>query len=132
MKSRPIVWRETGAVALGQLVCCGLMVGIFWLIGKFSTAVLLGALAGGFLATVNFFIMALCADMAADKGQDQEVKGGQALIQTSYILRMVGLFLILALLAKSGVFNVITLVLPLAFEYPILVIKEFIRKKGAK
>ncbi len=129
---RPIVWKETGALALGQVFFCGITVGVYWLLGRFSMAVVLGALTGGFLATLNFFIMALGADMAADKSQNQEKKGGQALITVSYTGRMVVLFVILALLAKTGLFDLLALVLPLAFVFPILTLKEWIRKKGAK
>ncbi len=130
MKSHPVVWQETKSIALGQLVCCAVMVGIYALIGKFSMAVVLGALAGGFLSTLNFFAMALGADIAASRGEGQEVARGQTLIQMSYLGRMVALFLILALCAKSGLFDLIALVLPLVFVRPILTVREFLRKKG--
>ncbi len=132
MKTHPIVWRETGAVALGQLVCCALLAAVYALLGRFSVQILYSALAGGLLATANFCIMALGADVAADKGQQQDVKGGQALITMSYLGRMAGLFVILALCAKTGVFDLIALVLPLVFVRPILTIRELLHKKGAE
>ncbi len=131
MASHKIVWQETRAVALGQLICCCIMLAIYALLGWFSTAVLLGAAAGGSLATLNFFVMALCADIAADKGAQQDVKGGQALIQMSYLGRLVGLFVILVVCAKSGLFDLIALVLPLVFVRPILTVSELRTKKGA-
>ncbi len=129
---RPIVWKETGAIALGQVICCGITLAVYWLIGKFSMAAVLGVLVGGILATLNFFIMALGADMAADKGQNQEKKGGQALISLSYTGRMVVLFVLLALLAKTGIFNILALVLPLAYVWPIVSVKTLFLKKGEK
>lgn len=130
MKSHTIVWQETRAVVLGQLVCCAAVLGVYFLIGKFSTAAVLGVLAGGLLAAVNFFAMAMSADIAADKGENQDIAGGQKLVTMSYLGRMVGLFAVLALCAKSGYFDLIALVLPLLFVRPILTVKELIRKKG--
>ena len=45
---------------------------------------------------------------------------------------MIGLFVILVLCAKSGVFNLISLVIPLAFNRPILTAAEFLKKEGGK
>ena len=53
-------------------------------------------------------------------------------MQTSYLLRMVVLFLILFLLVKTGRFHVISLVVPLIFIRPALTVGEFIRKQGEK
>lgn len=130
MDSKKLLFKETGFIALGQLVCCALMAGIFAIAGKFDISVISGAAAGGTIATLNFFIMAFCAGIAADKAEQQDVKGGQALIQLSYIGRMVGLFAVLAICAKSGIFNLLALVLPLAFTRPILTFAELFKKKG--
>lgn len=130
MDSRKFVLKETAIVFLGEAVCSAAMVGIFALLGKFDKAVLLGAIIGTVLATLNFLFMAIGASLAADKAENQNVKGGQAMIQSSYLLRMVVLFLILFAFAKSGLCNVITLVLPLAFVRPVITIAEFFRKPG--
>ena len=130
MDSRKLVWQETGIVALGQALCVGVMLGIFALLGKFDRAVLLGGIFGGLLAILNFFFMAVSAMMAADKAENQNVKGGQATVQISYLLRLAVLFLILFALVKSGLCNVIAAVLPLLFNRPILSIGEFFRKSG--
>lgn len=129
MKSHTIVWQEVKSVALGQILCCSVLVGVYALIGRFSPGVLLGAVAGGLLATLNFFVMALCADIAADRGQNQDIASGQKLVALSYLGRMTGLFVILVVCAKSGLFDLIALVLPLIFVRPILTVKELIRKK---
>ena len=132
MDSRKLVFHETGVVAAGQAVCVGAMVGIFALAGKFDLSVLWGGLAGGAIATVNFFLMSLFANMAADKAEQQDVAGGQKIIQLSYMGRMLGLLAVLVLCAKSGIFHVLALALPLAFTRPILTIAELIKKKGGK
>jgi hypothetical protein len=130
MDSRKFVLIETAIVALGQAICVAAMIGIFALLGHFDRSVLIGGIAGGILAILNFFFMAIGASLAADKAEAQNVKGGQAMIQSSYLLRMVVLFIVLFALVKSGLCNVIATVLPLAFTRPVLTISEFFRKSG--
>lgn len=130
MESRKFVFRQTGRVAAGQAVCTAAMIGIFAIIGQFDVSVLLGGIAGALIATANFFFMSLFADIAADKAEAQDVAGGQKLIQLSYMGRMIALFLALFLCAKSGVFNIITLAIPLVFTRPILTFSELFHKKG--
>lgn len=130
MDSRKIVFQETAIVTAGQVVCTGIMLGIFALLGKFDRSVLLGGIAGSALAIANFFVMALVTSVAADKAEKQDVKGGQSMIQLSYIGRMVALFLVLILCARSGLFNVLTLVIPLVFVRPTLSVAEIFKKKG--
>ena len=130
MDSRKYVLRQSGIILAGELLCSALMVGIFALLGKYNTAVLLGALFGSILATANFFFMAMGAMIAADKAEAQNVKGGQATIHTSYLLRMAGLFVIMFALIKSNLCNAIALVLPLVFTRLILTVSEFFRKPG--
>ena len=130
MDSKKFLMKETAQIALGQLLCCGIMIAMFAAMGKYNTGVLLGAAMGAALSTLNFFIMALAAGAAADKAEQQDIKGGQMLIQMSYMGRLIGLFAILAVCAKSGYFNPLALVLPLAFTRPILTITELFKKKG--
>lgn len=130
MDSRKFVFQETAAVLLGEVLCCAVMVGVFALLGKFGLPVVLGAAVGAVLSTLNFFFMAVGASLAADKAEAQDVKGGKAMISSSYVLRLVVLFAILFACAKSGYFDVFALVLPLIFVRPILSVGEFFRKKG--
>lgn len=128
MNSRKIVLKETAVVAIGQVICVGAMIGVFALLGKFDMTVLVGGIAGGLLATLNFLFMAIGAMIAADKAEQQNVKGGNATIQQSYLLRLVVLFLVMFAFAKSGLCNIFALVLPLVFVRPIITIAEFFRK----
>lgn len=130
MDSRKFVLQQSGIILAGELVCSAVMVGIFVLLGKYDTSVLLGALFGSILAAANFFFMAIGAMIAADKAEAQNVKGGQATIHSSYMLRMVLLFIIMFALIKSGLCNTIALVIPLAFPRLILTLSEFFRKQG--
>ena len=128
--SRKLVLKETAIVALGEAICVALMCGVFALMGKFDFSVVLGGLVGCLVATGNFFFLAVIATLAADRAENQDVEGGQKLMRSSYPIRLLAMALVLILCAKSGVFDVIALVLPLAFVRIILTIAEFFRKKG--
>lgn len=132
MDSRKIVFRETAIVLVGELVCSAVMVGIFALLGRFDLSVVLGALLGLTLATLNFFFMAIVASLAADKAQQQDVAGGQKLLRASYPVRLLVLAVVLFACAQSGFFNLFALVLPLVFVQPALTVAEFFRKSGEK
>ena len=128
--SRKLVLKETAIVALGEAICVALMCGVYALLGKFDLSVVLGGLVGFLVATGNFFFLAVIATLAADRAENQDVEGGQKLMRSSYPIRLLAMALVLILCAKSGVFDVIALVLPLAFVRSILTIAEFFRKKG--
>ena len=130
MDSRKIVFQETGVVAIGQILCVGAMFGIFALTGSFDSTVLIGGIAGGVLAILNFFFMAVGALIASDKAVSQNVNGGKATIRISYFVRMALLAIVLFAFAKSNLCNLFALVLPLAFVRPIITIAEFFRKPG--
>ena len=130
MDSRKFVLKQTAIVAVGQVVCIGAMLGIFALLGRFDRPVLLGGIVGGILAILNFFFMAMGAMVSADKAEAQDVKGGNAVMRLSYIGRMAVLAVVLFAFAYSGICNVISLVVPLAFTRPVLTVTEFFRKPG--
>jgi len=129
MDMRKFVLRQTGIVALGELLGVAAMIGIFALLGAFDTKVLLGGIVGGAVAVVNFLAMAISVNLAADKAQNQDVKGGQATIKASYALRLLAMALVLFAFAKSGSCNVIALVVPLIFVRITLTVAEFFRRK---
>ena len=130
MNSKKIVFKETGIVAAGVLICTAVMIGVFALLGKYDTSVLLGGAAGALLAVGNFFFMAVGITLAADKAEKQEVNAGKLLARNSYLIRLLVLAVLLFACAKSGVFNLFALVLPLIFVRPSLTIAEFFRKTG--
>lgn len=132
MDVRRFVLKETGIIAISECICVAAMLGIFALIGKFDGKVLLGGIAGGILAVLNFFLMAIAADAAADKAAAQDIKGGKAKIRTSFLIRMILLFVVLFAFAKSKLCNPFALVIPFVFVQPAIMITEFFRKSGDK
>lgn len=132
MNCKNTAFRETRTVIIGQILCTAVMIAVFAVFGKYQMSVLLGGIAGAAIATANFFLMSFFVNRAADMAEAQDIAGGQKLIQLSYMGRMLGLFLVLILLAKSGYFHALSLVLPLAFTRPILTIAEIFKMKGEK
>lgn len=130
MKGKTIVFRETAVITLGMVICVGVMLGIYALLGKLDSSVWLGGLAGGLVSVFNFFFMAVCASLAADKAQAQDVKGGQALMKMSYLIRIGLVFVVLFACIKSGWCSLLPTVLPLVFVRPILTVAEFFRRSG--
>ena len=130
MNAKNTAFRETRNVLIGQILCSAAMIAVFAVLGYYQRSVLLGGIAGAVIATANFFFMSFFANRAADKAEAQDVAGGQKLIQLSYMGRMLGMFLALIVLAKSGFCHPLSLVLPLAFTRPILTIAEIFNKKG--
>lgn len=130
MHNRKYVLSQVLTVLVGEVILSGLLVLVFASLGYFSIAVVLGAAVGALLATANHAILVLSVMSASAKAEKQDIKGGQALIQMSYMGRLIGLFLILVLCAKSGIFNLIALVLPLVFTRPVLTVAEHFNKKG--
>lgn len=130
MDFRKDVLHETGIIALGVAIGVAVMFGVFALLGRFDRTVLLGGIVGGALAILNFLFMAINASVAADKAVKQDVSGGKALMQTSYIMRLIAIFVILLVCVKSGACNAIASVVPLLLIRPVITIAEFFRKPG--
>lgn len=130
MEARKIVLKETLVVLIGQVVCIAAMIGIYGLLDRFSVKLLYSAVAGGTLAVLNFFFMAVGTSLAADKARQNDVKGGKTLLQMSTLLRYGVLFVALFACGKSGLFELLPLALPLVFVRPTLAMGEFFRKKG--
>ena len=129
-ESRKIVWKQTAAIAVGQIICLGIMYGVYALLHKLALPVILGGAMGTVLAVGNFFFMAMIATLAADKAQSQDVEGGLKLMKSSYPLRLLVLAGALVVCAISDYFDILALVLPLLFVRPIILVKEFFTKKG--
>ena len=67
IKVQETVKRETLRIAAGTLVLTALMVAVFLILGLFEIAGLLGALLGCAVAVLNFFLLALSVQKAAEE-----------------------------------------------------------------
>ncbi|MBR6378166.1 MAG: ATP synthase subunit I [Oscillospiraceae bacterium] len=123
------VYRELLIFALGELICLALMLGIFGLLGRLDSKVLLGGAIGVLLAVGNYFLMAVGVFRAAEKAQQGDVQGGQRVMSLSMLGRYLFLILVLVAGAKSGFCNVIAMLVPLVLTRVLIMIGEFFRKK---
>ena len=130
-ESRKIALQQTLQIAIGEVVCLGIMYGVYALLHRLAWPVVLGGLIGGVLAVANFFAMAVVATLAADKAETQDVEGGQKLMKSAYPIRILVLAGVLIACAASGYFDVLALLLPLLFIRPVIMILGFFGKKGA-
>ncbi len=130
MEGRKQVLKETGLLLAGNALCTGIMIGIFVLLKKHDTTVLLGGIIGCLLSTLNYFFLAVAATVATERAQKQDVEGAKKLLKLSQMLRYISLMVLLIVFAKSGFCNVVALAVPLLFQQPILLLYEFFRKKG--
>lgn len=85
MKVQPAVRQETAKVGLGTAILSALMVAVFALLGRLDYRVVLGTLLGGCSAMLNFFLMALSVQQAAEDmhgvhvpPEPEEEEGGDA------------------------------------------------------
>ena len=131
-EARKTVFHETAIIAVGEVIGVALMLAVFALLGRLDRAAVLGGIVGGVLAVGNFLMMAINVSLAADKAAQQNIKAGKAMVSTSYVTRMVVLFVILFACVKSGLCNVIACVVPLLFVRVTITVAEFMRKSGDK
>lgn len=130
MNPRKFILRETALLGAGELVCVAAMVGIFAMLGYFDYTVILGGVIGALIAVGNFFFMAIASNAAADKAAEDDVKTGKSMIKVSYGMRLLIIGVLLFVFAKSGHCNLLALVCPLFFVFPIITVIEFFRKSG--
>lgn len=117
------------AVAL----CIAAMLAVYALAGKFTNAVLAGALIGFVMAMGNFISLSITVsnalDRAAHGGSPQKA---QMEIQTSSVIRPVVLVIIYILLFRAKLCDPLAAILPLLFAQVCLKLTEFFRKDSDK
>ena len=129
MEIKKVVYKELLLVALGVLLCSGIMVGIYALIGRFSLKVLLSALCGSMVIILNHVALAVTVSKATKKAQEGDPKGAQTMVSMSSLVRLLVMGVMLFAGVKLGG-DVLALVLPLVFLRPVLMVGELFRKKG--
>ena len=129
MNDRKNVLKNTAIVALGVLLCAGVMVAVFAAVDRFSFNVLLSALTGSAIIVLNYFFMSVTVTLAAARAETGAVEQAKKMIQLSSAVRLVCMGVVLFAGIKLGA-NVIALVLPLMFLRPVLMLAEFFGKKA--
>ena len=123
--------KESSLFAVCEAAFCANMSVILAFVYKFDLSVALGAVAGWLIALVYYASIILCVNLAAEKAKMQDVEGGQKLMRMSYSLRMIGVFVVLVLCAITGIFDILSLALPMLFVRPATAVAEALRKRGS-
>ena len=115
-KIDPVVWKETGFVALVSLSLSVFMQSVFliishWVEGAWDYTVLLGNLLGYLFAVGNFFFMCITVQSALKKSE----KDAPNFVRISQIVRMLVLFLVSLASYFIPIFNIIAVVIPFLF-----------------
>lgn len=105
------VFRQQLPVYVAQLLLCVLMVCVYILIRKYTTAVLLGALAGAGISLANYTAM-IFSLLRAEKSENPQM--GQLKARGNYLLRILFMAGALILAVKVGHTDPIATLLPIA------------------
>ena len=145
-KNKLSLYIDTVWLAIGEAIAAALISVVFLLIGKFNYSVVTGAVLGGAVTVINFFILSVGINRAinkfveerGDKEMDEEEADKYAkehgmtvqnAMMKSYMLRMFLMIGALVLAGITGWFDIIATVIPLLMYRPILYVTEFIKTK---
>lgn len=129
MNDKRQTYRELLLFALGELICLGLLYGVFALLHRLNGKVLLGGALGAFTAILNYFLMAVGVYAAAAKAEAGDPVRARRVISLSMAGRFLLMIAILIVGAKSGYCDVIAMVIPLALFRVLIFVGEFFRRK---
>ena len=145
-KNKLSLYIDTVWLAIGEAIVAALISVVFLLIGKFNYSVVTGAILGGAVTVLNFFILSVGVNRAinqfveergnkemdeeeADKYAKEHGMMVQNAMMKSYMLRMFLMIGALVLAGITGWFDIIATVIPLLMYRPILYVTEFIKTK---
>lgn len=97
-------------IAVGVIAFCAVMTGVYFAIGKWTVAVLLGTILGGGYAIFNLYLQARSVQKAMNSG---DLAG--RVLRSSYSLRMLGIVAMLVVAAVIPQIDVLAACIPLLF-----------------
>lgn len=118
--------------AAAEAVLVALMLAVYALLGRFSLPVLWGALLGGALAVLNFVALSAAVVRATEHAKNTgEAAKAKLMVQSSAMVRLLVLVVVLILVLRTGVCDPLAAVLPLALMQLGINLVGLIRKDGA-
>lgn len=143
---------EIAALTIGEIIVSLIVVAVYLIIGggKIHYSVITGAALGSAVIVLNFLFLSISTNRAIDKvmaergdaemGEEEAAEWAakhQSTIQSasklSYVVRMLSMVATLVLAFLLGnVFDLIATLVPLLMMRPILMISQFIKRKGDK
>ena len=126
-KHRDILHQVT-RLTIAMIICVGIMLGIYALLGIFTRSVLVGAVVGLILSIGNFVSLSITVSNALDRAaRDNDPQRAQLSIQTSSVIRLLVLAAIYILLFRAKLCDPIAALLPLLLAQGVLKLVEFFR-----
>ena len=126
-KHRDILHQVT-RLTIAMIICVGIMLGIYALLGIFTRSVLVGAVVGLLLSIGNFVSLSITVSNALDRAaRDNDPQRAQLSIQTSSVIRLLVLAAIYILLVRAKLCDPIAALLPLLLAQGVLKLVEFFR-----
>ncbi len=144
------VRKMTLTILVGEVALTGIMLVVFACLGRFDSSVLLGALLGASFAVLNFFLMGLSVQKAAeqmqgvqlppeDDGENDEIQADKPLspqaqeakkkMQLSYGGRMLMMVGVAILGLALPCFHPLAVVIPMLFPRLVILMQGFLTKQ---
>ena len=112
----PAVKKETGYIAAWVILLSLIMEAVFLLLRKWDLSILFGNLGGAAAATGNFFLMALIATRAMNRGVESgKPEEAAARVKATTMTRLLGCVLLCVLLIAVFKTNVYATLIPMLF-----------------
>ena len=112
----PAVKKETGYIAVWVILLSLIMEAVFLLLRKWDLSVLFGNIGGDVISIGNFFLMALIATRAMNRGVESgKPEEAAARVKATAMVRLLGCVLLCVLLIAVFKTNVYATLIPMLF-----------------
>ena len=130
----PAVKKETGYIAVWVVLLSLVMEAVFVITGYWNLSVLFGNLGGAAIAIGNFFLMALIATRAVERGLDSgKPEDAARRVKATAAPRLLGCLGLCVILIAVFKTNVYATLIPLLFPRIAIAFRPLIdRKRGVK
>ena len=129
MQKHREILRQVCRLMVALAVCVAIMLGVYALLGAFTSSVVVGAILGFVLAVGNFVSLSITVSNAMDRAAwDKDPQRAQLSIQASGVIRLLVLAAIYILLFRAKVCDPVAALLPLLMAQAVLKLVEFFRK----
>ena len=132
MQKHREILRQVCRLMVALAVCVAIMLGVYALLGAFTSSVVVGAILGFVLAVGNFVSLSITVSNAMDRAaRDKDPQRAQLSIQASGVIRLLVLAAIYILLFRAKVCDPVAALLPLLMAQAVLELVELFRKGDA-
>jgi hypothetical protein len=125
MDTQNVTFKETGKIAIGEIVVLVLMFLVFFLFNRFDTAVVWGGVLGAASNVLYFFFICIGVNFAV---KETDAKRQKMSLTVTYYLRLIILGICIAVGLKLDCFNNIAVIVPVLMTRPILMVAEILGK----